>query len=167
MKGVKLFDENDAYAYADNSGGLRVRIFFRNFVSVLKIMVRKELLRHCYCVLCATVALIVASGAVLQFHHHDEDSTICFSLHFHGSGGHANDAGGNHGDDGDCTMHLDKFLSGKHHFCFDLHCALCSKPVAVAIYEAGCRPAKAPSTIFVPLLPDISCPGLRAPPAMS
>ncbi len=124
-------------------------------------MDKKKSLRRIYSALCAIIALMVVGGAVLQFHHHNESSAICFSVK------HTSDGCRNHTNEEDCTMHLDNFLSGKHHFCFDIHCALCSKVLTVKVAEVEFRPVKAHLTISVPTLPDIVCRGLRAPPAMS
>lgn len=108
-------------------------------------------------ILCATIMSIVIVGCgVVQFHHHDSDGCICLTGHDRHHGAHS--------ADGSCSLHIDKYVGQKHHFCSDVHCAVHFAPVFLLAAE-NARPLPAPALTAPLTAPPIllAC-ALRAPP---
>lgn len=111
-------------------------------------------------ILCATIMSIVIVGCgVVQFHHHDSDGCICLTGHERHHGAHSADS-----PDGSCSLHIDKYVGQKHHFCSDVHCAVHFAPVFLLAAE-NARPLPPPA-LTAPLTepPVLLACALRAPP---
>lgn len=107
----------------------------------------------------AIMSIVIAGCGVVQFHHHDSDGCICLTGHERHHGAHSADS-----SDGSCSLHIDKYVGQKHHFCSDVHCAVHFAPIFIFASEDA-KPRLTPA-LTAPLTepPILLACALRAPP---
>lgn len=122
------------------------------------------------------MSLVIVASVVLQFHHHDIDGDICLYTHSHCECLHFDSNPGpfaahDHGSapaepNASCSLHLDKFVGEKHHFCADTHCALHFAPIIIPVADAAPDVHYPDFQARTPQPPEIRSTLLRAPPTI-
>lgn len=121
--------------------------------------------RRCHIVLFPMIiALLIIGSSVMEYHHHNEDGTLCLCLgdcpHHHS--GHSDC------DQAECSLHLDYFQISKS---VDLNTPHVQEPITISIYnlyretyDEAWIEIEFPHLQYMPAAGHHACRGLRAPP---